>query len=361
MNVMLTISTLAPGGAERVMSALANHWAGLGWRVHLVVMGSPSGAPYFPLDPKIDLRWLHAEGDSRSIVSAAINNLHRILALRRAMRQIAPDVVLSFIDRTNVTTLIAARGLALPVIAAERTDPRQHDPGWIWSWLRWRTYPWSFRVVAQTQTALSALPASTKHIGIAIANPIVPGPIAGLRPVIVGVGRLVPVKGFERLIEAFAQVAPHHPSWSLVIWGEGPQRAMLEALRDRLGLGARARLPGLSAKPGGWLREAGVLALSSRYEGFPNVIGEAMAAGLPVVAMNCPSGPAAMIDDGVDGLLVPADDVSALALALDRLMSDEALRHRLGQAARHKARQWAPERIFAQWTAVMLEAVGKRP
>lgn len=353
-------ATLAPGGAERVMCALANHWSRQGWQVHLVVMSRPVDPPYFPLDPGVNTRWLSAERDSKGLVSAITNNSRRILAVRRAIRQIVPDVVLSFIDHCNVTTLIAARGLAIPVVVAERTDPGQHALGRIWSWLRLRTYPWASRVITQTKSALSAFPDSIQGKGLVIANPIARTDVVKTHKIAVGVGRLVPVKGFERLIEAFARAAPRHPDWSLVIWGEGPEREALEALRDRLELESRVRLPGLSARPSAWLHEAGILALTSRYEGFPNVIGEAMAAGLPVAAMNCPSGPAAMIDHDQNGLLVPADDVAALAQALDRLMGDEALRQRLGQAAREKARQWAPERIFAQWTQTILEAAGQR-
>lgn len=342
------------------MCALASHWSRQGWQVHLVVMSSPVEPPYFPLDPAVHTKWLSCDGESRGLFSAIINNSRRILAVRRAIRQIAPDVVLSFIDHCNMTTLIAARGLAIPVIVAERTDPGQHALGRIWSWLRLRTYPWASRVITQTKSALNAFPASIQGNGLVIANPIARTDVVKTHNIVVGVGRLVPVKGFDRLIEAFASVASRHPDWSLVIWGEGPERRSLEALRDRLKLEARVRLPGLSARPSAWLNEAGILALTSRYEGFPNVIGEAMAAGLPVAAMNCPSGPAAMIDDDQNGLLVPADDVTALAQALDRLMGDEALRHRLGQAAREKALQWAPERIFAQWTQAILEAAGKR-
>ena len=120
------------------------------------------------------------------------------------------------------------------------------------------------------------------------------------------------------------------------------------------------RLPGLSAAPGAWLSEAGIFALTSRYEGFPNVLGEAMAAGLPVVAMNCLSGPAEMIRDDRDGLLVPADDIAALALALDRLMGDEGLRRRLGMTAREAASQWAPGRVFAQWTEVVTKSAATK-
>ncbi len=270
-------------------------------------------------------------------------------------------MVVSLLDKTNVLTLLATRGLGLPVVASEHNDPGEHDIGRIWAWLRRRAYPHAFCVTVLTERALSYLPGSVKRAAQVIPNQIEPLPFrrrrtGGGRPVLTAVGRLVPQKGFDLLLPAFAAVAPKHPEWSLVIWGEGPEREKLERLRDELNLTGRVRLPGVTARHGQWVEEADIFVLSSRYEGFPVALGEAMAAGLPVVATDCRTGPREMITNWVDGLLVPRGDVAALAQSLDELMADEALRHRLGKAAQEVAREFSPDRIVARWSALISRA-----
>jgi len=192
-----------------------------------------------------------------------------------------------------------------------------------------------------------------------VPNPVVlpPGVTADRRGTrLVAVGRLVPQKGFDLLLEAFARIAATHRDWHLTIWGEGPERPALVAQRDALGLKDRVTLPGTSSTPGEWLTTADAFVLSSRYEGWGNVLAEAMAAGLPVVSFDCPFGPGDMITDGVDGLLVPDGDVDGLSAALSRLMSDGALRERLGEAARQSSRRHSGARIMTLWDGIIRQA-----
>jgi glycosyltransferase involved in cell wall biosynthesis len=174
-------------------------------------------------------------------------------------------------------------------------------------------------------------------------------PCRQARRKLVAVGRLVHQKGFDLLLPAFAETAVRLPDWRLVIWGEGPERARLEALRDQLGLGARVDLPGLTARPGQWTEDAGLFVLSSRFESFGNVITEAMASAMPVVAFDCPWGPGEILRDQVDGVLVLPGDVGALAAALDELLGDPARRAALGAAARAGARRFDRARVMAEW------------
>src|SRR3546814_16985490 len=119
------------------------------------------------------------------------------------------------------------------------------------------------------------------------------------------VGRLVSQKGFDRLLDAFSRIATDHPDWTLVIWGEGPDRAALEEQRRRLGLDGRVEMPGVSKQPGGWIEQSDLFILSSRFEGWGLVLGEAMAAGLTVISFDCEWGPAEMIEQEKSGILVP--------------------------------------------------------
>ena len=172
-------------------------------------------------------------------------------------------------------------------------------------------------------------------------------------------GRLVQQKGFDRLIAAFSMVAANHPDWSLTIWGEGGDRQTLEALRDRLDLQGRVALPGWTPDPFAEMREAGLFVLSSRYEGFPNVLCEAMACGVPVLSFDCP-GPRHVVRDGIDGILVPPDDVNKLAEAMDRLMADQAERERLAANGFEVTKRFGKDKIMERWERLIASCTSAR-
>jgi glycosyltransferase involved in cell wall biosynthesis len=171
-------------------------------------------------------------------------------------------------------------------------------------------------------------------------------------PVVVAAGRYAPEKGYDRLIDAFAAVAPEHPEWTLKIFGHGPLQAQLEKQVQRLGLTGRVFLPGLADDIESELRAASVFALSSIHEGLPVALAEAMACGLPSVAFDCAPGVREIVTDGVDGIVVPPRNVAALAEGLGRLMGDEDLRRRYGSAARENVRRFAPDAVLSQWEDV---------
>lgn len=358
MRLCFAIPALTAGGAERVMSILANRWAVAGHEVVIITTHDGGRAPHFQLEAGV--RLVSAD----PCVTGPAKQFAIIRRLRQSLRDVGPDAIISFLNYTNIVTLLASVGLDRPVIVSERLDPRVIGIGPAWSLLRRLTYRRAARLVVQTPTAARLyeplLPDRTR----VIPNPVPPPPAdAGdrptllSRPTIIAMGRLHPQKGFDLALRAIALLAADFPDWQLVILGEGPERPRLEALRAELGLGSRVHLPGSVGRPADWLRHAQVFLMSSRTEGFPNALCEAMAVGLPVVSTDCPSGPADLITTDWDGLLVATEDVTAIADGLRRLLGSEPLRAQLGARAPGVVVRYHPDAVTALWDALLDEVM----
>jgi glycosyltransferase involved in cell wall biosynthesis len=170
---------------------------------------------------------------------------------------------------------------------------------------------------------------------------------------VIAVGRLSAEKGHAKLLEAFQPLAARFPDWELVIHGEGSERPRLEQLAAHLGVGERVTLPGWSKDVESVLREADLFVLPSRYEGFPNALLEAMAAGVASISFDCDSGPREIIRNGIDGLLVPPGDVTALTQAMASLMSDEANRRQLASQARSVVERFGQGEVYRRWDEIL--------
>jgi GalNAc-alpha-(1->4)-GalNAc-alpha-(1->3)-diNAcBac-PP-undecaprenol alpha-1,4-N-acetyl-D-galactosaminyltransferase len=370
VRLMLVISSLAGGGAERIMSLLANGWVQRGIEVSLVTFGSPSSDVY-DLNPAITRIGLNLLGHSENPVSAVLNNLRRIRGLRVAVRELRPDVLVSFMTSTNALSVIAANPFKLPVVVSERVWPEALPVGRAWEHLRRYAYRRAAVVVAQTRRTAEWLrervPGATVEV---IANPVNVEPsqspdaaaqtvlaaCAG-RNLVLAAGRLMEQKGFDLLLRAFAPLARRRDDWRLAIFGEGPDWSALNQLATTLGISDRVIFPGFSRTLHAVMRRAQLFVLSSRYEGMPNVLVEAMASGAPCISFDCPTGPAELILPERNGLLVPAEDVMGLTSAMDRLMRDEELRRRLASAAAESVSAFSMESILTHWDVLFARTV----
>ena len=356
------MDSLGAGGAERIMAILTEAWAARGWEIELLLTAPDPPKEFVSVDPNVTVRRLDLFRPSRGLRDAIRGNVRRIRTIRHAIRASRPDLVLSFLVETSVLTILATRGLKVPVIVEEHIHSGWPPLKRSWHLLRLFTYPLASCVVALTPSALSALGFARGRRGRVIPNPVLPPPPGSRNPkdppVIVAIGRLVAQKGFDMLLDAFAKVAAGHPRWMLEIWGEGPDLAALERHRDGLGLRDRVTFAGRTGRPYDVLRGASIFVLSSRREGFPTVLGEAMACGVPVVSFDCPSGPRELIRDGTDGILVPAEDVDALAAGLERLIRDPELATRLASRATEVVDRFSLDRVLALWDETFSMAAG---
>lgn len=368
-HIALVIFSLGAGGAERVISLIANYWAAQGWLVDLITLTDIGEDAFFKLHPDINHWPLGVAGTSLSPWAALMNNWRRWWALRRLFQQLQVRAVIAFQDEVGVLSVLAALGLSLSIIVAIRNDPVLAPLNAAWHLLRRWCYPRAAGVVVQTSRMVEFFPPSLRPRIWVIPNPVtIPTEEApradesesarlaargmGERTVL-AMGRLTDQKGFDLLIEAFAEIAPRFPQWSLCIWGEGPARPQLTEQIERSGLSRRIHLPGQTSQPFREMRHADLFILSSRYEGFPNVLCEAMACGLPVISFDCRTGPREIIRDGIDGLLVPGGDRAGLAKAMAGLMADSAWRQRLASRAPEVLERFELHRIMAEWEAVI--------
>jgi glycosyltransferase involved in cell wall biosynthesis len=359
MHVAFTIAGLGAGGAERVLSLITAAWV-VDRLVTIISFDSCSDLVFHSFDPRVRIVRLDIPHTRSGLLKQIVTAIRRTLRLRRTLRELNPDIVISFLTKINVLTLLASLGMRHPVIISERNNPQMQASNVAWRALLSRLHWRASGVVMQTRDSLVCLKGRARQRAQVISNPVeIPGltsPKIG-PPVLAAVGRLTAQKGFDLLIEAFAAVAPSHPDWTLRIWGEGELRHELERQVKDLGLEHRVDLPGVSRDPAEWIRDADAFVFSSRYEGFGNALAEAAASGLAVVSFDCPFGPSDIIDHDRTGLLVPPGDIAALSAALDRVMSDELLRKRLGEAARADMSRFAPGKIIAQWDALLVQVL----
>lgn len=368
MKIGFLISSLAPGGAERVAAILCNTWARQGHDVVLLALQGPEQPCHYRLAPDVEFRPLDLLSPSTSLLSTVAKNLARIRCLRRELRRVRPDILVCFMTETNVLGILAARGLSIPIIISERVHPGFHELPAFHRLSRKLVYRLADQLVVQTAeiAAWCSENLSLKRPPAVIPNPLDQGQLQADADTfapnrsdspskkLVSVGRLEPQKGMGHLIRVFQRLAERHGDWSLDIYGEGSLRPSLEAQIDRAGLTGRVRLMGLTDDIGTVYRAADIFALASRYEGFPNTLAEALGSGLCCIAADAPGAARELLSDGAFGVLAKVDDVEDWVFKLDELMTDGQRRRSFAEKAVEAVAHLDPARIAALW----LEQIG---
>jgi glycosyltransferase involved in cell wall biosynthesis len=277
------------------------------------------------------------------------------LQLVRALWRVRTGVLIGTRPSLNLLAIEAACP-GLTVLGMEHMHYSAHPP--LSRERIRRRYPKLDGVVVLTEHDLheyeEVLDGSTRLARIPNAVPGPAGAISELTSrIVLAAGRLSYQKGFDRLIGAFAKVAALHPDWTLRIFGRGPRRKALQRLIDEHGLGDNVVLMGTDRSLDEHMANASLFVLSSRFEGLPMVMLEAMSKGLPIVSFDCPTGPSEVIGHGQDGILVPDGDGDALAAGMIDLIGDEDKRRRYGAAAAEAATRFSLTEVGAQWETLL--------
>jgi len=366
VHILLTISSLSgAGGAERVMSIMANYWAEKGWAVSIITFDDGGKPPFYQLHPQV--KYLAVNKKKKS--GKNNSNFRKYIKIRKMLIKNKPDLIISFLTGNNIKILRYTLFSNIPVIVAERVAPvyatfsskKKLSIRWL--------YPKAAFVVFQTQKMVDHFPQQIHRKSVIIPNPVpqigehISQPEIALPEgkLLFAIGHMsqkkMHQKGFDLLIPVFGNLSKKHPDWHLVILNDGPEKVALEKEIERHNLQNRVYLVGKVKNIFPIFKNGDLFVLSSRYEGFPNALCEAMACGLPVVSFDCPTGPGDIICNGIDGVLVPPEDVEGLEKALDALMGNEILRKKMGAKATEIVERFSMEKIMGMWEKLILGVI----
>ncbi len=347
IRICLAIPSLQPGGMERVMSEIAWDFSKREKvELHLLMFGRERDVFYdIPENMTVHKPDFKFNNSLRTL-----STLRTIGYIRKEIKKINPDSVLSFGNYWNNLVLLSCLGLKYPIFVSDRSKPDK-NLGRTQNWLRKKLYPKAAGVIAQTQKAKDIYQKMYRNDNmVVIGNPIRElSPNNGIEKekIVLSIGRLINTKHYDRLIDVFSQI--NAPDWKLVIiGGDALKLHNSEKYRqqvERLGLQERVILTGTLKNVDDYLHKSSIFVFPSSSEGFPNVVGEAMAAGLPVVSYDCVAGPSDMIEDGGNGYLVPVFDDMMMKERIVFLMEHEEERKRMGGNAKQSIRRFDKDEV----------------
>ena len=350
MKILFTISSLNTGGAEKILTTLANHFETLGHSVSILIISKDK--PFFPLSRTINLIGVDIPKSSSKLLSRVTYIPKLINAIRKNILFENPDIVISFMSEMNILSIVASKLSKKPILVSERSAYDFLDIKPFWKKLRRIVYPFANGLVVLTDADKERY--SFVKNRYKIENPLIlQEKYTNLQRenVILSVGRLNYVKGFDMLIEAFAKT--RQKEWRLKIVGEGKERQNLEELIKKLNLEDRVELVGQKEDVEYFYKKASIFVLSSRTEGFPGVLCEAMGYGCAVIAFDSPSAPREIISHEKDGILIEAKNVKALTKSMDSLMIDSSKRLRLGKNGQKIVERLDIDKIANKWLDII--------
>lgn len=358
--VLLTPSNIA-GGAERVLSSLANQFAASKLDTWFIQFDKNSN--FYNIEEGVHKAALEIEAGDRRGISKWILFPEYYNSLKRMLQKIEPDVVISFLFLTNVVGVICCRNLKIPIILSERNDPGKYNT--VQKKIMNLIYPKCNGMVCQSAVVADRCKKDYKIRSITvISNPITKDQVGEYIPNktdnILAVGRFIPQKNFRLLIDAFSEIIHKYPSKTLTIYGDGPLRSELENLIVEKALEDKIFLPGIESNPIKRHSDSCLFIMSSKFEGYPNVLAEAMANGMTCIAPNVPTGTInEMISHGVNGYIYPVDSKEQLITCINRALSNKEESESITKEAREIYKKIMIDNISGNWIEFIYSVLGK--
>ena len=365
-NIVIVVSAMNMGGAQRVVSILCNHWSQNGYVITLISTFSGEKINHYQLNKDVALKYL--SNNPFFPKNKAWNLVWKLIHLRKLIKSQNPDVVISFLTRVNVASALSTIGIKSPLIICERTFPPFPTLNNNFFWMYRILFKGVDRIIVQTDKSKTWLSQNFSNCDVVvIPNPIVyPLPLNNEQPVspnsvtlqnkkvILASGRMHKHKQFDVLIRAFSQIKDKYPDWDLIILGDGEERDGLNQMLIDLKMSDRVYFPGSVGNMSEWYERADLFVLSSILEGFPNVLLEAMAYGLPCISFDCDTGPRDMIQDGVNGVLVnPKEKELGLSNAINKMISNEKFRSNIANNSIFLRDKYSVSNIMQKWDNVL--------
>ena len=343
MKIVFCLASLGSGGAERVVSLLANKMSNDGHEVQVICL--KVNEVYYQLHEKVKVVMA---------MEKSWNRFSELFWLRRYLKREKPNVVIPFTEGVYCFTIASLLGTGIPVIASERLDPSAMS--WNRKLLKKLLLPYADWLVVQTKKIKEYFPQKIQRKTSIIYNPVneevfkTSSDISYLQKEnrIISVARLYPQKNQQMMIRAFAQIANQYPDWKLIIFGEGPLRKELESLISSLNLNDQVLLPGRTEHVIDEMRKSKIFCLSSDYEGMSNSMIEAICVGLPIVSTKV-SGTNELVQNEINGYLVEIGDLKGMIYGLKKLIRDESRILRMGQNSKRKSQLFHIDNIAEEW------------
>lgn len=364
-KIMFHLHCLGKGGAERVVVNLAEQFAGHQYQVDIVVAEEMDNE--YELTAGITKYFAGVGPEAAQSGSRMGRFFRKIKNLRQIIKKVQPDIVIAFGKSANYRAMMATTGMSIPVLVSVRNDPAIDYKGVANRVLNKLFLERAKGCVFQTEEARRFFAIKLQNKSRIMLNPIHEKYLSTQRKQdirekrIVTVGRLARQKNQLLLIQAFEKIQAGFPDYQLYLYGGKTQDDTGEKLEQYVQehkLGGKIKFMGVRDDLEQQLPDAALFVLPSDYEGMPNVLMEAMAMGMPVIATDCPcGGPRALIEDGVNGILVPVKDVDAMAGAMQRMLSNPAEAEQMGQRAADIKKSANAETIFVEWEKWIQEIV----
>ncbi|MFA0391999.1 glycosyltransferase family 4 protein [Vibrio splendidus] len=360
-KILIIVDSITGGGAARIAINKASWLKGNGFSVVFATL-SDSSNDFYSMPEGINRIELDVLSDSKSNLKAILHNLKRLVEINKVIKKEKPDICIGIMDVSSVLlSILKLVRRNITIIGTVHHYPGNQIINAQWRIMRKYSYGFLDAVVALTDESKTWLETNTNAKKVVSIENCINWPLKNVEPLVstnlnsgaqkrmIAVGSLHRKKGFDMLISAFASFSKEFDDWELVIIGDGLEKESLANQAFNLGLTDKILFPGSVGNMNEWYESSDMFILSSRSEGFPGVLLEAMASGLPVVSFDCKTGPRDIIENGISGLLVDAGDILGLSSGMKKLASEDDFRQKLGINAKFVIDSYQEERIMKKW------------